>query len=233
MLALERTTAFNPNLSRTVVNGYPFYTETYGSEKHPTIIVIHGGPGGDFASLLPLKALSDQFRVVFYDQRGTGLSPREKATDHTIEKFLLDLDGIVNAYGNGMPVHLIGHSWGGMLAAAYIARHGEKIASAVIAEPGILIPESAIVFFETLKQHKSLWSIIKIIPHVLASLFVVREDGHEPGDYVMTRVLESGKGKPYQCKGERLPKGSFRRGRLRFFRGPDDALYEASRKVHL
>ena len=112
MIVIKKTTAFDPTLSRTIINNYPFYTEAFGNESLPTIIVIHGGPGGDFTSLLPLQALSDQFRIVFYDQRGTGQSPREKTTDHTIEKFLHDLDDMVNAHGNSKPVHLIGHSWG-------------------------------------------------------------------------------------------------------------------------
>jgi proline iminopeptidase len=211
MLTVEKTTAYNPTLSRTIVNGYPFHTEVHGSEDRPAIIVIHGGPGGDFTSLLPLRALSDQFRVVFYDQRGTGLSPRENAAGHTIEKFLQDLDGIVDAFRKKRFVHLIGHSWGGMLAAAYLGRHPRKVSSAVIAEPGILTPESAEVFFKGLRDNRSVWSMIKVVPHLLASFFVTREDGHEPRDYVMTRILGAGKGKPYQCKGERLPRGSFRR----------------------
>ena len=47
-----------------------------GPPEAPTIIVLLGGPGGDFRSLLALEALSDSHSVVFYDQRSAGLSER-------------------------------------------------------------------------------------------------------------------------------------------------------------
>jgi proline iminopeptidase len=210
-IKIPRTTAHDPSLPRTVVNGYAFHTEVYGDTDRQTVIVIHGGPGGDFTNLRILKALSDEYRVVFYDQRGTGLSPRENAAEHSIDLFLRDLDGIVDAFrGNGQ-VRLIGHSWGGMLATAYTARHGEKVSHAVIAEPGILNPTSARIFFKSLRESRSIRTLIKASPSFVAALFAAREDGHEPKDYVMTRIMGSGKGRPYQCEGEGLPPGSFTR----------------------
>src|SRR5512147_2075559 len=112
-IKMPKTTAHDPSLSRTMVNGYAFHTEVYGDERLPTVIVIHGGPGGDITYLKALQALSDEYRVVFYDQRGTGLSPRENAEEHSIDLFLNDLDGIVDAFRGSGQVRLIGHSWGG------------------------------------------------------------------------------------------------------------------------
>ncbi len=208
-IKIPKTTIHDPLLPRTEINGYAFHTEVHGNANLPTIVVIHGGPGGDFTYLKSLQALSNEYRVVFYDQRGTGLSPREDPSEHSIALFLRDLNGIVDAYRGGGQVILIGHSWGGMLATAYIGRHGDKVSHAVIAEPGILNPTSAKVFFEKLKESQSFWTILKASPYVVASLFVAREDGHEPRDYVMTKMLGMGKGKPYQCDGKSLPPGSF------------------------
>jgi len=208
-ISIPKTTALDPTLPRTTINGYAFHTEVYDDTDRPAIVVIHGGPGGDFTSLKSLRALSDAYRVVFYDQRGTGLSPRENPEGHSIDLFLNDLDGIVDAFRNGGKVRLIGHSWGGMLATAYISRHADKVSHAVIAEPGILNPTSATVFFKSLKKNRSFRTIVKALPYFVASLFVAREDGHEPKDYVMTKILGLGKGKPYQCEGEGLPPGSF------------------------
>jgi proline iminopeptidase len=210
-IKMPKTTTLDPALPRTMINGYEFHTEVYGDGNRPTVIVIHGGPGGDFTYLKSLQALSGEYRVVFYDQRGTGLSPRENAEGHSIDLFLKDLDGLVDAFrGNGR-VRLIGHSWGGMLATAYIARYGDKVSHAVIMEPGVLNPTSARIFFKSLKEHQSFRTMVKASPYFVASLFVAREDGHEPKDYVMTRILGSGRGKPYQCEGEGLPPGSFTR----------------------
>ena len=54
-----------------------------------------------------------------HDQRGTGLSPRVHPLELTIENMIDDLHNIVEYYGNGNQVNIIGHSWGGMLASAY------------------------------------------------------------------------------------------------------------------
>jgi hypothetical protein len=53
-------------------------------------------PGADYRSLLDLKALADDYFVVFYDQRGTGLSPRvEDPGELTYELYLDDLAAFV------------------------------------------------------------------------------------------------------------------------------------------
>jgi proline iminopeptidase len=237
---IPKTTAHDPSLHRTMINGYAFHTEVYGDADRPVVIVIHGGPGGDFSHLKSLRALSDEYRVVFYDQRGTGLSPRENAEGHSIDLFLKDLDGIVDTLcGNGQ-VRLIGHSWGGMLATVYIARHADKVSHVVIAEPGILHPTSARVFFKSLKEARSFRTMVKASPYFVASLFVVHEDGHEPKDYVMTKILGLGKGKPYQCEGERLPPGSFVRAgyasfnalMMPYMKHPEQFTYDLAAGAH-
>ena len=42
---------------------------------------INGGPGADYRSLLPLSRLKDDYFVIFYNQRSTGLSPRQENSD--------------------------------------------------------------------------------------------------------------------------------------------------------
>jgi len=131
----------DPMLPVIEANGYRFHGETFGDPHSPPVIVVHGGPGWDYHSLLPLAALADRYFVVFYDQRGSGLSPRVDAAELSYEGALTDLDAIVDRFrGNGR-VALIGHSWGAMLATAYLGRHPEKVGHAVLAEPGFLNAE--------------------------------------------------------------------------------------------
>lgn len=137
------TVAADPSIPRIEINGAVFHSEQFGDSKNPTLIVIHGGPGWDYRSLLSLKALSDEYFVVFYDQRGTGLSPRGGLMSLTVESTLKDLDGIVDRFSGGRKVFLVGHSWGGMLASGYIGAHPEKVEAAVLAEPGFLTTELA------------------------------------------------------------------------------------------
>ncbi len=210
---MPRTTEFDPGLSSTRIDGYSFHTRLFGEETKPLLVVIHGGPGVDFRYLLPLRKLSDSYRVLFYDQRGTGLSPRtgEEKEHYTIETQVKDLDALIRHYSGGKPVTLIGHSWGGMIAAFYLAKHPQGIRQAILIEPGILTKESANAFIRTQKEHNSLWKQIRYVPLFVKALFVKNLDGHERTDYVMTNIMGSGRGAPYHCEGEGLPPRSFER----------------------
>ena len=78
----------DPGLSRLVIDGYTFHGEIFGQSDNPVVIVLHGGPGGDYRSLLGLQALADEYFVVFYDQRGAGLSERVPAEQLTLASSL-------------------------------------------------------------------------------------------------------------------------------------------------
>lgn len=139
--SVPKTVSEDPSIPHVKINGAVFHAETFGDPAAPVVIVVHGGPSWDFRSLLPLKSLSDEYFVVFYDQRGTGLSPRVEAGELTLESTLSDLDAVVGHYSKGRTVRLIGHSWGGMLVSGYIGKHPEKVSHAVLAEPGFLTTE--------------------------------------------------------------------------------------------
>ena len=38
------------------------------------LVLMHGGPGLDYTTLLPLEPLADQFTLIFYDHRCNGRS---------------------------------------------------------------------------------------------------------------------------------------------------------------
>ncbi len=134
------------SIPRIRLNNYVFHSEQFGESGKPVLIVLHGGPGADYRYLLGLQALSDAFQVVFYDQRGTGLSPRVPAKDITVQTFVDDLDAFVDAFGNGRKVNLLGHSWGAMLASTYVGQHPDKVRAVVMAEPAFLEPSTADIF---------------------------------------------------------------------------------------
>ena len=132
------TVADDPSLPSLVIDGYRFHAETHGEPTNPTVIVLHGGPGGDYRSLQALSGLADTHHVVFYDQRGAGLSERVPAESITAAVMLDDLGRIADRFSPTDPVALIGHSWGATLAAGYMRHHPERVAAAVLAEPGYL-----------------------------------------------------------------------------------------------
>ena len=133
----------DPSIPSLPINGTLLHVESYGNPVNPLLIVIHGGPGGDFRSLLNARDLADDgFHVIFYDQRGTGLSKREDKSQYqhegAVQLFIDDLHALINHFRTGetQKVFLLGHSWGAMLATAYINQHPNEISGAVLAEPG-------------------------------------------------------------------------------------------------
>nr|MCP3851635.1 alpha/beta fold hydrolase [Gammaproteobacteria bacterium] len=210
---VPKTVQQNKAISFTEIDGYRFHTESYGDSNSSKIIVVHGGPGADYEYLKPLKDLSNNHQVIFYDQRGTGLSPRVDKNSLTLEQNLDDLHSIVKHFSNKNKVKLIGHSWGGMLVVGYLSKYPEMVSKAIVVEPGMLNQESAIAFVKKMKESQSFTDILTLIRYIMVYPFVEKEDGHEGFDYVMTKMLNQNKpGKPYQCIGQAMPENVFRRG---------------------
>ncbi len=137
---VPRTVEEDSSLPSLLVNGILLHVETFGDPADPIIMMIHGGPGGDYRSLLEARAFAqDGFFVVFYDQRGTGLSQRVEASQFDDVQIMIDdLDALITHFRlqDDQKVFLVGHSWGAMLATGYINQHPGKIDGAVLGEPG-------------------------------------------------------------------------------------------------
>ncbi|MCB1338134.1 MAG: alpha/beta hydrolase [Maritimibacter sp.] len=148
------TVTDDPDLPAIELLGIRLHAEAHGPEDGPVVVVLHGGPGGDYRSLLPLAALADDgYNVQFYDQRGAGLSERVADTELTLASHLDELDALIGRLSPDAPVVLLGHSWGAMLASAYLGRHPEKVAKAVLIEPGFLSAAEAEDFAAKMKGY--------------------------------------------------------------------------------
>jgi proline-specific peptidase len=103
--------------------------------KRTPLLTLHGGPGIPHSYLDPLAELAHDGRdVVFYDQVGCGDSthPHDPSL-WSVDLFVDELD-IVRA-GLGLDrVHVLGQSWGGMLALDYAIRKPAGLASLVLAD---------------------------------------------------------------------------------------------------
>lgn len=181
--AVPKTVAQDPSIPHVTLGGVTFHAETFGDPANPLVIAIHGGPGSDYRGILPLQALSNQYFVAFYDQRGTGLSPRVDPADITLASMLADLDAIVNHYGAGRPVNLVGHSWGAMLASAYLGQHPDKVDHAVLAEPGFLTAEMGNEWARATAVRWSPGLLYHLVKTKLESLHVRGPDDHAADDY--------------------------------------------------
>ena len=138
---VQPTVTEDSSLPSITVNGVQLHAEAYGHPDSALLVVIHGGPGSDYRYLLNCKAFADHgFRVVFYDQRGAGLSERfPKSHYSTVEILSDELHGVIAHYRThaDQKVFLLGHSWGAMLAAIYLNdRPNAPIDGLVLGEPG-------------------------------------------------------------------------------------------------
>jgi len=120
--------------SRIVVGKTSLYSREIG--RGQSIIVLHGGPDFDHRYLLPdLDRLADTYRLIYYDQRGRGLSADQvQPEDVSMASEIEDLDRVSQHYGLESAV-LLGHSWGAVLALEYALRHPERVSRLILANP--------------------------------------------------------------------------------------------------
>ena len=151
---MPKTVAEDPALPAIEVAGTRLHAEAYGNPDAPIVMVLHGGPGADYRSLVPLRALADDgYRVVFWDQRGTGLSERHDPAEIDIDVYLEDLRLVIEHYSADRPLVFIGHSWGAMYATAFINQHGDyrgRIQGAILSDPGAFTDEQLRAFIARL-----------------------------------------------------------------------------------
>ena len=127
---------------RTKVHGYRLYWKSVGAPGAlGTVVVLHGGPGATHDYLLPFADLARHgARVVFYDQIGCGRSALARSTqEYTIDRDVEDLEELRTKLRLGA-IHLIGSSYGGLLAFAYTLAHPEPVLSLVSASGLASVP---------------------------------------------------------------------------------------------
>lgn len=98
----------------------------------PAIVTLHGAPGmGSRRNDWEVYAgFTDAFRVVSYDQRGSGAS--SDTPPYTHEQFAADVDSVRRALGLGERVVVAGGSYGGFLAQEYALRYPQHVSAVVL-----------------------------------------------------------------------------------------------------
>jgi proline iminopeptidase len=103
----------------TVGTEVPLYWVCYGERASAPLLVLHGGPGAQHDYLLPqMLGLQDEYRLVFYDQRGGGRSPDHSRELITWKSHTRDLAAVIDEL-HLVPPTIIGYSWGALLAMSY------------------------------------------------------------------------------------------------------------------
>jgi proline iminopeptidase len=122
-----------------VTGGRVWYRIAGGGAGVP-LLTLHGGPGVPHDYLEPLERLGDERPVVFYDQLGCGRSDRPcDKSRWRVERYVEELAQVRAALGLAR-IHLLGQSWGTMLATEYLLASPAGVQSVIMANPAISVP---------------------------------------------------------------------------------------------
>jgi len=124
----------------SVTGGKVYYKKVGVGEKTP-VILLHGGPGGTHVPFFNLEKLGNERPVIFYDQLGSGRSdkPDDLSLWH-VDRFVEELGQIREALGLSQ-LHILGHSWGTMLASSYLLTKPEGVKSVIFSSPCLSAPQ--------------------------------------------------------------------------------------------
>jgi len=126
-----------PGEGSVAVPGGRVWYQVVGEGPGTPLVVLHGGPGAPSYYMSSLARLGTDRPVVFYDQLGAGRSDMPSDTTlWRIERFMAELDS-VRAHLGLTEIHLLGHSWGTMLATDYMLGGARGVKSLVLASPAL------------------------------------------------------------------------------------------------
>ena len=116
-----------------VVKGTELFYESVGTGDP---VVVLGGTALDHSYLRPaMDRLADSFRVIYYDQRGSGNSPLGDAERLSFDTAIADLAALLDGLGLES-ASLLGHSLGGDTVALFASRHPDRVDALVVSNPG-------------------------------------------------------------------------------------------------
>ncbi len=120
----------NLEKKRVDIGGCELYVEEQGNGT--PIVLLHGGPGSTHHSFHPAFGRASKFaRVIYYDQRGCGLSDYEPEEGYTVDQAASDLDRLRGKLGIDKWV-VLGHSYGGFLAQYYATLYPNHVSGLVV-----------------------------------------------------------------------------------------------------
>jgi proline iminopeptidase len=197
---VPKTVDHDPSLPSISVNGTLLHSEAFGNPDSAMIIVLHGGPGADYRSLLNCKEFASQsYRVIFYDQRGSGLSKRHTKNSYSLQLMYDDLSAVINYYRKSptQKVFLLGHSWGAILATGYINKYPAAISGVILAEPGGLIYDDIQAYIKRARNVNATSELFNDVSY--PDQFITgKEDEHAIVDYkyALAAAADGAKGNP-------------------------------------
>jgi proline iminopeptidase len=124
---------------------FKVWTKRFGSNPRIKLLLLHGGPGAthEYFEALENDLAAAGIEFIYYDQLGSAYSDQPTDTSlWTIDRFVDEVEQVRVALGLDKDnFYLLGHSWGGILAAEYALRHGDHIKGLIISSMMMSIPD--------------------------------------------------------------------------------------------
>jgi len=111
---------------------HELYYEQCGNPQGKPAVFLHGGPGGGISSDYRRYFDPEIYRVVLFDQRGSGKStPHASLEDNTTWHLVADIERLREHLGI-KTWQVFGGSWGSTLALAYAETHPDRVHQLVL-----------------------------------------------------------------------------------------------------
>jgi aminoacrylate hydrolase len=110
------------------VAGTDIYYEVHGNGEPLFLVAGMGGVGSYWAP--QIAPFAERYRVIIYDQRGTGRSTHSDV-DYTVDLLASDQVGLMDAL-QIESAHIVGHSTGAMMAQIIAAKHPARLRKLVL-----------------------------------------------------------------------------------------------------
>lgn len=108
---------------------HQLYFEECGNPQGDPVIFLHGGPGGGISPINRRYFDPQHYRIVLFDQRGSGQStPHAELKENTTWDLVADIEKI-RTHLNINKWHVFGGSWGSTLSLAYSETHPDRVKS--------------------------------------------------------------------------------------------------------
>jgi L-proline amide hydrolase len=113
--------------------GYRTWCRFVGDLNSPVtpLLALHGGPGSTHNYFGPLEGLATERPVVLYDQIGCGKSDRPSDIEWSVDVFRDEVAAVRDQLGLER-IHLLGTSWGGMLAQEHFLSGASGVVSLIL-----------------------------------------------------------------------------------------------------
>jgi len=115
-----------------VGHGHRLYYEESGNPRGKPVVFLHGGPGGGCTPAMRRFWNPDVYRIVLFDQRGSGKStPHASLESNTTWDLVSDIE-VLRAALQIDKWQVFGGSWGSTLALAYSQSHPERVTEIIL-----------------------------------------------------------------------------------------------------